>query len=338
MGTYHAKLVIKFFIYPITTISAKKRPMLIEIINIVLPVFLVIALGWGVRRIGLVNESFLQQTNALVYYVCLPLLLFYKISTADFSLNFNPALVLGTCLTIALCCMTSYGYGHLRHYPAPQLGAFSQGSFRGNLAYIGLAIVFNAYGDAGLTRASVLMGFLVPVLNFFAVLALLWPQHNGSVKGNKQLLPIVVKILANPLIIASFTGLLWSYLGWPLPVVIERCLKITTGMSLPLALLALGGGFSLARLRGDLVMAAMATGIKLLWMPLLAAALLLILGVDGLDLHIGILMSASPAATATYIMAQQMSADAELAGSIVVMSTALSIISYSLLLSLFLFL
>jgi len=106
-------------------------------------------------------------------------------------------------------------------------------------------------------------------------------------------------------------------------------------MSLPLALLALGGGFSLARLRGDLVMAAMATGVKLLWMPLLTAALLIILGVEGLDLRVGILMAASPAATATYIMAQKMSSDAELAGSIVVMSTALSIISFSLLLSLF---
>jgi len=316
----------------------KVEAMLIEIINIVLPVFLVIALGWGVRRTGLVNESFLQQTNALVYYVCLPLLLFYKIATADFSLNFNPALVLGTCTTIALCCMISYGYGYLRHYSAPQLGAFSQGSFRGNLAYIGLAIVFNAYGDAGLTRASVLMGFLVPVLNFFAVLALLWPQNNGLKKGGRLVLPMAGKVLANPLIIASFAGLAWSYLGWPLPIVIERCLNITTGMSLPLALFALGGGFSLARLRGDLVMAAMATGCKLLWMPLLAALLLLSLGVEGLDLRIGILMSASPAATATYIMAQQMDADAELAGSIVVMSTALSMISYSLLLSLFLWL
>lgn len=322
--------------------------MIVEILNIVLPVFLVIVLGWAVRRIGLVDESFLQQTNALVYYVCLPLLLFYKISTADFSVNCNVNLVAGATLAIILSCIISYGYGMWRHYPAAQLGAFSQGSFRGNLAYIGLAIIFNAYGDDGLTRASVLMGFLVPVLNFFAVFALLAPHRNcrvcitGENSSNNCLqywLPTVrtmtTKMLFNPLIIASFVGLLWSYLRLPLPVVAERSLHIVTGMSLPLALLALGGGFSLARLRGDLLVAAMATGIKLLWMPLLATLLLLALGVHGVDLHVGILMSASPAATATYIMAQQMSADAELAGSIVVMSTALSIVSYVLILSLF---
>lgn len=310
--------------------------MIVEILNIVFPVFIVIALGWFVRRINLVDDSFLQQTNALVYYVCLPLLLFYKISTADFNVNFNFELVLGATLAIVFSCVISYSYGMVRHYSAKQLGAFSQGSFRGNLAYIGLAIVFNAYGDDGLTRASVLMGFLVPALNFFAVVALLAPQQEGSDQGRlRRLLPMAWKVLANPLIIASFVGLLWSYLQLPLPVVLERSLKITTGMSLPLALFALGGGFSLARLRGDLVVAAMATGVKLLWMPLLAAVLLTLLGVTGVDLRVGILMSASPAATATYIMAQQMHSDAELAGSIVVMSTALSIVSYILILSLF---
>jgi len=171
------------------------------------------------------------------------------------------------------------------------------------------------------------------------VLALLGPQQDNREESRiKRLLPMAWKVLANPLIIASFAGLLWSYLHLPLPVVLERSLGITTGMSLPLALFALGGGFSLARLRGDLVMAAMATGVKLLWMPLLAAVLLILLGVTGVDLKVGILMSASPAATATYIMAQQMSSDAELAGSIVVMSTALSIVSYILILSLFHFL
>lgn len=313
--------------------------MVIEILNIVFPVFIVIALGWGVRRINLVDDTFLQQTNALVYYVCLPLLLFYKIATADFSVNFNFELVAGATLAIILSCIVSYGYGLVRHYSPQQLGAFSQGSFRGNLAYMGLAIVFNAYGDDGLTRASILMGFLVPVLNFFAVLALLGPQQESSEESRiKQLLPMAWKVMANPLIVASFAGLLWSYLQLPLPVVLARSLKITTGMSLPLALFALGGGFSLARLRGDLVVAAMATGIKLLWMPLLAAVLLTLFGVTGVDLRVGILMSASPAATATYIMAQQMSSDAELAGSIVVMSTALSIVSYILILSLFHFL
>jgi len=302
-------------------------PLFFDILNIVLPVFLVIALGYGLKRMNLIDQTFLLQTNRLVYYVCLPLLLFYKIGAADFLANFNGALVLGSAAAIAIGFFVSYAYAALRRYPPEARGAFSQGAFRGNLAYMGLAIVFNAYGETGLTRAGILMGFLVPVLNFFAILALLWPHRHEEKRGAAFW---IRQILFNPLILASFAGILWSFLALPMPVVFERALDISTRMTLPLALIAIGGGFSLERLKGDLVRAAFATGIKLVWLPLLATLILIALGVGGQDLAIGILMAGTPAATATYIMAHQLKGDAELAGSIVMMSTLLSALTYTL--------
>ena len=138
-----------------------------QILTIVLPIFLVIGLGYFLRRFGFLDEAFLHQTNRLIFYIALPLLLFYKIGTADFSANFNGALVIGSVGAIAVAFLLSYGYASLRRYPPGARGAFSQGAFRGNLAYIGLAIVLNAYGETGFTRAGILMGFLVPALNFF---------------------------------------------------------------------------------------------------------------------------------------------------------------------------
>ncbi len=158
--------------------------LFLNIITIVLPVFMVIGLGYLLRRIRLVNEEFLFQTNRLVYYVALPLLLFYKIGSADFFANFNGALVVGSAAAVAVGFVLSYGYAALRGYPPAARGVFSQGSFRGNLAYVGLAIVLNAYGENAFTRAGILMGFLVPVLNFFAILALLLPHRkSGEKKG-----------------------------------------------------------------------------------------------------------------------------------------------------------
>ncbi|WP_305041054.1 AEC family transporter [Geoalkalibacter sp.] len=299
-----------------------------DILTIVIPVFLVIALGYGLRRAALIDHQFLFQTNRLVYFVALPLLLFYEIGRADFVANFNPALVAGSSLAIALGFVLSYGYAAVRGYPPAVRGAFSQGAFRGNLAYVGLAIVFNAYGSEGLTRAGILMGFLVPVLNFFAILALLLPHRGtGGEHGARFWLR---QLLLNPLILASFAGIAWSFLHLPMPVILERTLRITTGMSLPLALLAIGGGFTLDRLRGDLVRAFLATGIKLVWLPLLASAILLLFGVRGEELAIGVLFAGTPAATATYIMAHQMKGDAELAGAIVMLSTLFSALTYTL--------
>jgi predicted permease len=302
-------------------------PLFVNIITIVLPVFTVIGLGYFLRRVRLIDGDFLFQTNRLVYFVALPLLLFYKIGTADFFANFNGALVVGSAAAIAIGFFLSYGYAVLRGYPPAARGVFSQGSFRGNLAYVGLAIVLNAYGENAFTRAGILMGFLVPVLNFFAILALLLPHRDSGERRGGSFWARQVAL--NPLIIASFAGIFWSYFGLPLPVVLDRSLRIATGMTLPLALIAIGGSFSLEKLRGDLVRAAFATGIKIVWLPLITGFLLHALGVGGLDLGIGVLMAGTPAATATYIMAHQMKGDAELAGSIVMMSTLLSAVTYT---------
>ncbi|BCR05522.1 membrane protein [Desulfuromonas versatilis] len=303
-------------------------PLFLEILTIVLPVFLVIALGYLLKRFALIDAAFLFQTNRLVYYICLPLLLFYKIGTADFFANFNGTLVIGSSLGLVLGFLGSYAYAALRRYPPEARGVFSQGAFRGNLAYMGLAITMNAYGEAGFTRAGILMGFLVPVLNVLAILALMMPHRQADAgRGTGFWLQ---QIALNPLILASFAGIIWSFFSLPMPVILDRSLRIATGMTLPLALIAIGGSFSLEKLRGDLVRAAFATGIKLFWLPLLTALLLLQLGVSGIDLGIGVLMAGTPAATATYIMAHQMKGDAELAGSIVMMSTLASAVTYTL--------
>lgn len=304
----------------------------VETVIIVMPVFLVIALGALLRRLRLMDDNFLQQTNKLVYVVFLPLLLFHRIGQADFNSFFNAPLVIGSSLAIAAGFLFSYTYASLRRYPGSIKGSFSQGSFRGNLAYIGLAICMNAYGEEGLTSAGMLMGFLVPVLNLFAILALLLP-HQRSQRGEG---PNWGRQLAfNPLIVASFLGLFWSFFELPLPIIIDRALGIATGLSLPLALLAIGGTFSLSRLKGDLKLAGLATFIKLALLPLAALAILVPLGVSGQALGIGILMAGTPAATATYIMAHQMKGDADLAGSIVMLSTLFSALSYTLILLIF---
>jgi predicted permease len=301
--------------------------LFLDILNIVLPVFLVIALGTLLRRLELIDAAFLRQTNRLVYYVCLPLLLFYKIGTADFGQNFNLALVAATIGAVATVFLLTYGWAALRGYPPAVRGVFSQGAFRGNIAYIGLAIALNAYGETGLTRAGILMGFLVPFLNLFAITALLWP-HRGA--GNEHGTRFWLRqFLLNPLILASAAGILWSWLALPMPVLLERSLKISSSMALPLALIAIGGGFSLQKLRGDLTLAIAASVGKLVLLPLVALLLLHLLGVTGLDLGIGVLIAGTPAATANYIMAQELHGDAELAGSIVMLSTLASAVTYT---------
>ncbi|MGD8844666.1 MAG: AEC family transporter, partial [Desulfobacteraceae bacterium] len=196
----------------------------IEIMTIVLPVFIVIGLGCGLKRTGLVNGDFLFQLNRLIYYLALPLLLFYKIAKADFSKSFNGPQVLALFLATAIGFAVTYGYGALRKYTPNVRGTFAQACCRGNLAYVGLAIVYNAYGETGLAGGGVLLGFVVPVFNIFSILALLFPHRQG--RGKAALSLMVRQVAGNPLIIACFIGTIWSVCRLGVPAVLDRALNI----------------------------------------------------------------------------------------------------------------
>jgi hypothetical protein len=298
-----------------------------EIFLIVLPVFLVIGLGFSLKRTGLVNSEFLFSLNRLIYYIALPALLFYKIAMADFLVSFNGALLTGLVVSVLIIFVISYGYAGIRRYRPSVQGAFCQGAFRGNLAYIGLAIVYNAFGEKGFAVAGILLGFLVPLFNFLSVLALILPQRRDTYQLGTFFL--VKQIAYNPLILASFSGIIWSFLGLPLPQIVDRALGIVTGMSLPLALIAIGASFSFRKLRGDLAVAALSAGLKIVILPTLTGGLLFLLGVRGQELAIGVLLAGTPTATAAYIMAQQMKSDAELSGAIIMLSTLCSLATYT---------
>lgn len=299
-----------------------------DILLIVLPVFCVTGLGFILKVTKLVDSSFLYQMNRLIYYVALPALLFHKVAKADFSASFNALLLLGMMLSVVIAFGVSYGYSLLRGYAPKTRGAFCQGAFRGNMAYIGLAIAFNAYGEEGFAIAGILVGFLVPFFNFLAVLALLIPQQQSEHKLGKSFW--AYQFAFNPLMIASFLGIIWSFFDLSTPFVLDKTLNIVTGMSLPLALIAIGASFSPQRLRGELMKAILATGIKIVWLPLLTAAILYFFGVRGLDLAIGVIFAGAPTAPGAYIMAQQLNSDAELSASIIMLSTLLSVVTISI--------
>ncbi len=298
-----------------------------QILLIVLPVFLVIGLGFGIKRTGLVDGKFILQLNRLVFFVALPALLFHRIAHADFRASFNATLLFGLIGTIIVTFVGSYLYGLLRNYPKPRLGAFCQASSRGNLAFMGLAVVFNAYGEEGFATAGVLLGILIPLVNLLSVLVLLLSQQNTNRSISSTFW--MQQLAFNPLIIASFTGILWSYYELPLPAVIDRALGIITGMSLPLALIAIGASFSPKKLQGDIRVAGVATGIKVVVQPLIAVLTLVALGISGRELGIGMIIAGTPTATAAYIMAQQLKADAELSSSIIMLSTLCSLLTYT---------
>jgi predicted permease len=297
----------------------------LDIVQSVIPVFLILALGVALRRYRFLGESFIDAANNLVYYLLLPLLLFYEVGTTNFLNSFSGSLVIGAYAASFAVFLLAFALSRLLGIGPGETGAFVQGSMRANLAYMGLPVVFNALGQAGLSRAGIFLGFVVPVINALSVIALMVPHGAGKEEGIAATgWRILRQVASNPLILGCMAGIAWSLLKLPFPLLIRRTLFLLTPATLPLALLCLGGSFSFERARKGFRLAALAAFLKVIVVTGLALAIYRWMGVSGTDLRIGVIMLGCPTGVITYILATQLQGDADLAGTIVIVSTVAS--------------
>lgn len=310
-----------------------------DIINTVFPVFLVIALGAVLRRKHFISADLVTGLNRLVYWVALPMLLFYKIATANY--DYDTAgrtflvMLAGTLASIA----AAYVVALALKIPSISVGAFVQGSFRSNLLYVGLPIVIYSFAgsadlasDSAATLAIVVMAPLVPIYNIAAVLALLAgrDKKNRSVTGT-----IFRRIITNPILLACVAGALYQLVFPPLPKLIVRACSAVGQIALPSALLGIGATLATGKITGRHTYVLAGSLLKVMLAPLagLLAALLLSLG--HAETRVALILLACPAATVSYVMAEQLGGDDKLAASIVLISTVLSIVSLSIVVALF---
>ncbi|PJB31704.1 MAG: AEC family transporter, partial [Deltaproteobacteria bacterium CG_4_9_14_3_um_filter_65_9] len=241
-----------------------------------------------------------------------PALLFHEIGGTDFRQAFSGPLVVGgyaaTLVTFLLAFLVSRALG----LDPSETGAFVQGSFRANLAYVGLPIVFSVVGPAGLRKAGIFLGLIVPLLNGLSIVALMSPHGAGKGEGTATTASRIARQIAtNPIILACLAGIAWSMLKLPLPGMIDRTLGLLTPATLPLALLSLGGSFSFARARKGFAVAALAAFLKGVVLTAIGIALFRWMGLTGDDLRIGAIMLGCPTAVVTYVMAARLRGDTD---------------------------
>ncbi|MEW6720228.1 MAG: AEC family transporter [Thermodesulfobacteriota bacterium] len=295
-----------------------------DILLSVIPVFLLIALGAVLRRYGFLNQGFIDSANSLVYYILLPALLINELSAAEFRSAFSGTLVIGAYAAILLTFGLAFTLARALGIGPSETGSFVQGTVRANFAYVGLPIVFNVMGQAGLSKAGILLGFGVIWLNALSILALILPHGLGKEKGIETALRILRQVATNPTILACTAGIAFSVLSLPVPAIARKTMSLMAAATLPLSLLCLGGSFSLARARRGFGLAALAALLKLVVVTGLALAFYRWMGVGGDDLRVGVILLGCPTAVVTYVLASQLMGDIDLAGTIVITSTAAS--------------
>lgn len=297
----------------------------------ILPIFSVILLGYLLKAKRVIPPSFARPANQIVYYVAIPAMFLNTFSKAPFRTDFHLGGVL--CLLGALVAASVGGLGVMKllKIKSERQGTFLQSCFHGNIGYLSYAVAYYALGEGHFAQTAILSSFLIVGQNLLAVWTLTAFNPEASCKRRQWIL--LKTILQNPIIVTVVTGVVWSFLSLPVPRPARQFLEMLSGMAFPMALILIGASLSFGAFRWMQKEILGIALLKLAVMPLFGYILLTAWHIPQASILPGVILLASPPATVTYVMANELGGDPELAATSVSVLTLVSAVSYILLLS-----
>ncbi len=283
----------------------------------VVPIFILMLVGYIVKNIGLADKKAFDAMNKLVFKLFLPVLLFYNIYKTKNVGIFSPKLAIFAVGGIFVTFLLGYVAVFFITKDNVKRGVMLQGFFRANYAILGIPLVNYICGENQSGMASLLVAFVVPAYNILSVYAL-ERFGNGKFSPGK----LFVSILKNPLIIACVIGIAFMVLEIPLPVVIEKSVSDISKVATPLAIIVLGASFTFSSMRGYVRDVLIVVGVRLVFAPLVLLTIAILCGFRGEALACLLIAFGAPVAVSSFAMAQQMGGDEKLAAQVVVVSSA----------------
>ena len=286
----------------------------------ILPVFLLIALGYGLRRIGVAPAEVWPALEWLCYYVLLPALIVSLLTESDFGkLAVAPAavaLAAGIAVTVGLLLLLA-GPLMALGLSGPAFTSVFQGGVRNNV-FVSLAVLQGMYGQPAIAVVAIGLSVSVPIVN----VASAWVLTRHGSGGGRGLGPTLAALARNPLIISVVVALALNGFSLRLPGPLQVTLDTLGDAVIALSLLCVGAGL---RIRGSLHQLGPALGTsiaaKLALVPALTAAAAGLLGLPPAETGMAVAFNAAPTASASYILARQLGGDHALMARIITVQT-----------------
>lgn len=308
---------------------------LIVSFRIIMPLFLYMMLGYAAKKKGLLTKELNDGVNQLMFALFLPVLLFKTLYQDDLSgfgrATFIPYAMAGTVLSFLILFAL---FSRLEKDPAKR-GSLIQGAFRGNSILFGLPVAISIFGEGNTAEVAIVLAAIIPIYNVLSVLVLeicgqAAVSEDPRVKltlGSVNWKNVAQSIAKNPLIHAVLLGLLANRLGIVLPDYLEKTMAGVAGVVTPMAFVLLGAAFNLSSAMEDKRSIALASLMKLVVNPVIFLILPIIWGWNGPVLGAILIAFGTPTAVSSFPMAKALRCDADLAGEIVVATSAASILT-----------
>lgn len=298
----------------------------------ILPIFLLILIGYVVKNYFLPDDHFWKTADKLVYYLFLPSLLLHDISNAHFaSANISSGLMATIGSTLLVAALILLGQ---RVLPVKDdlLTSIFQGGVRYN-SYIFIALSELLFGNAGVALSGIFIAYMIVITNVISVIVM---NHYGS-GSKKGLKSMAIRLVQDPLILAALFGLLLNFLNIHLVGELGQLMKYLGNAAMPWSLMSVGAGLVLFINYQKIIAVIYSIGLKLFLMPIITILLLKMAGASGASANVAMLYASVPCAGNAYILARQMGGDAEAMASIITWLTLVSALSITLFFGMFQF-
>lgn len=296
--------------------------MIVLGLGVVLPLFVVMAIGYLSRMVKLIDDSGVGVVNRLVFWVFLPAILFVSVYETNLQEAFNFPLVLFSTLGTTVVFLVSFFLIPKLEKKRDRCGVIIQGLIRGNEVYFGFPIVVSLIGAQYLGLMSIVVAFAVLFYNGYSIFAL--EYFKGDTVDKKE---ISKNLITNPFILATIAAVIMNLVGLVIPDVLMIGIRSLAGVATPLALFLLGASFNFTSTRGYLKEVIWTTIFRLIIIPGVVVALSMLLGFSSNETVILFVTFGVPTAVASYSMARQLDADYELASQIVVYTSSFAILT-----------
>lgn len=291
-------------------------------INAVIPLFILLVIGYLVRRTGLLKDEEVHRFNHMVFLVFFPPLMFQNLyGNNNGFLPDGKLLLFAVPFILCVILLSIPLVKKIEKNPRSQ-GAMIQAVYRSNFILMGLPVAINIFGKGNVSQTALLIAVIVPMYNVVSVIIL------ESFRGSKpDIGQILKKVATNPIILGAVAGILAILLGITLPKPIATTVEWMADVTTPMALILLGASFDITTVKGQKRNLVFCILMRLLVVPAAGLSLAALLGFRGVEFVALIAMLATPMAVSSYTMADSMDSDGELAGNCVIFSTPLSCIT-----------
>ena len=292
-------------------------------INVTMPIFLVMVIGYILKQIGMLNDNFVTVANKFNFKVTLPFMLFKDIAGVDIKAVFDIKYVLFCAIVSTICFWVVWGTAKLLVRDKTLRGAFVQSSFRGSAAVMGLAFIQNIYGSSAMGPLMIVSA--VPLYNIFSVIVLTFEANDSTgIDKKAKIRQAGINICKNPIILSILAGLVVGLLGIQFPMLVNKTVSNVAQMATPLALITIGAGFEGRKALAKIAPTMAASMIKLVLQPLVFLPVAAWMGFSGEKMIAILIMLASPTTPSCYIMAKSMNNDEVLTASVIVTTTLMA--------------